>query len=380
MKQRNVIVLLLIAAMLVAVAVSRMNKSAKVFSQGTPQGTPVLTALSQGDVLNSVAKIELIYPASTVIVQRIDGVWSAPEEGGYPVQFSSVADFLRLLAGLEIGQVITVNPEQWAELDLTPPGEGDDSSYTRIVLYDETGKTAAELTLGKQRAADSAAFGMYGADGRYAKAGDVVSVVTESFYTMPHQVISWINTSLLDVAPDSIKILTVQEAEQDALTFTRGEDNVWGSPALGDKATLDDGKVNRLAELFQRSVFSGVVARDEAKWTEYGLDKPTVYTAQTADGTRITLSVGRAQPATGNRYAVVEMQGMSSSPEPTEEAIALQQNISTKNEQFKKWVYLLPPYLLSGVFSHRDDYIKPAEPAPAITPEPAAEITPPIPE
>ena len=358
MNRHFLILLVLIAAALVSLAVSRTEQPSKQFSQGVPQGTLVLPNLSHGDTLNEIAKIELIYPSATVTVQRIDGVWCAPDQAGYPVRVDAVAGFLRTLADLKIGQVITINPDQLMELGLSNSVNEDPvSAYTHILLYDSTGKRAADLILGKPRTGD-AAQGTYGPEGRYAKAGDVVSVVSEPFYSVPRNTLNWMDTTLIEAAPDTLVSLSAAEVDQEPLTFNRDASNQWTSAVFTDELPLDQEKVTRLADLFNRLGFAGVLARDDSKLKEYGLEKPVTYTAQTRDGTRITLFVGHAQPTSGNRYALAEMEAFSTEPEPTEKAMNHLSNAITKNEEMKKWVYLIPAERLNGVFAHHDDYVK----------------------
>lgn len=380
MKQKGVIISVLVAAALVALAVSRNGKTSAPFTQSLPQGTPVLPELSQGDTLNGIGKIELIYPSATVTVQRIDGLWRAPNQAGYPVRFDAVADFLRGLARLRIGQVVTVNPDQLPELGLSSAAKDDSAAtYTHILLYDQADKPVADLTLGKFRTGDSASQSMYGPDGRYAKAGDVVSVITEAFYSLPRSTLNWMDTTILDAPPDTLIEITAQEIGQEPLTFSRdASSNRWISAAFNDETPLDDVKVARLSELFNRLIFADVLARDESKLKEYGLETPTLYTARTKDGKRLTLRVGRAQPATGNRYALAELEAFSSEPTPTEEAVVQLRETTAKNEQLQKWVYLIPAYRLNGVYAHKDDYVKGPEPAPA-NPPPVPESAPAIP-
>lgn len=373
MKQKGILILVLAAGLAAALAVMQAGKKTKQYAAPVPQGTPVLPQLSQGDTLNRVAEMEIIYPASTITVQRINGLWCAPDQAGHPVRFDSVADFLRRLANLKIGQVITVNEPQKEELGLKrASAEDHHSAYTRILLRDEAGQTLAELVLGRSRTGDPAQAVM-GAQGRYVLANDVVSVVTESFYALPRNALSWMDTAVFAFSPAEVSTLIAQEPGADELTFSRDASNQWTCAAFAEEELIDPDKVNRLAELFNNLSFAGVLPRDPEKMKEQGLEEPRVYRAKTRTGEDAELRVGAVDPVTGHRFAVADITFMATTPEPTDDALRRLAETEKARQLLQQWVYLIPAHRFTGVFTHRDDYLLPPEDATAPDTEEPAE-------
>ena len=79
---------------------------------------------------------------------QIGGHWVVVEKGNYPADEARMRRLLLGLADLTLVEPKTERPELFARLDLDDPSNG---KSTLVALQDRTGKTVAELIVGKTR-------------------------------------------------------------------------------------------------------------------------------------------------------------------------------------------------------------------------------------
>ena len=100
MKGKNLLILIVVAAVLVGLAVSSSRK------QSRPVSNLIGTKLFSELPVNDVERIVVKSGSSTVEVVRAESEWVLPSRYGYPANFSKIRDALLKLADMKIGQVL----------------------------------------------------------------------------------------------------------------------------------------------------------------------------------------------------------------------------------------------------------------------------------
>ena len=106
MKAKNLVLLIVVAAVLGGLAYLKSRPSSAPGAGASANGQLVLPALDKTENLNRIAEIVVAGPGSTARVSCVKGKWVAADKFGYPVRFDTVSRFLVTLSGLKVGQQI----------------------------------------------------------------------------------------------------------------------------------------------------------------------------------------------------------------------------------------------------------------------------------
>ena len=311
MKAKNLIILIVIAAILCGWAYVSSSRKGRLTKAATLIGKPVLAALQDAETLNGIDRIVFLTAQGTVTVAKVEGTWVSPAKYNYPVKFDTVRNFLRTLADLKVGQ--SLSSERKEDLNLVSPesatAEDAGKTGTLVKLKTDSSGGVCSLLVGKEHTRQAPEDSPYGRgmgaypDGRFVAAEGQVCLVSEALSDIPGDAKAWLETRIANVSSSDMTDLTVTDSEGRTLTLVRAEgksDLVL--PDLADDEEMDSVKVSGLASVMSWLNFDDIVdpATPEA---DLGFDKATVVTAATKDGKVYTLTLGAGPEGSESRYA-----------------------------------------------------------------------------
>ncbi|MCK5851099.1 MAG: hypothetical protein KAH23_09310, partial [Kiritimatiellae bacterium] len=115
MKGKNLLILLILAALLVAGAV--MTRKRTPYAPPSAIGTLLLPSLK----VNDIEKVTIRSKVSTATLTKIKGQWVSADIFNYPVDYKRLHGALTDMNELKISSVIPVTPQQLSALRLTAP-------------------------------------------------------------------------------------------------------------------------------------------------------------------------------------------------------------------------------------------------------------------
>lgn len=255
------------------------------------------TVLS-GFPINDVAAIAIQAKEGGVTLKKGESAWVVEERADYPANAESVADLLKDVWALEIGQPVPIGRSQYGRLNLVDPAEAEsaDEAATVLVFRDAEGKDLASLWLGKvfERSDNrpSPLGGMSTSEaGRYVKPGDSNSVylVGETFDLAKTDPAEWLSEEFFKV--DSVKSIAVDTGSaEDDWKLVRDDstaDFTLVNAKEGEEA--DGGKTASMKSAFANPRFEDVLVDAEAE--ENKTDKAT-FLIETFDGFTYTIRTG----------------------------------------------------------------------------------------
>jgi hypothetical protein len=333
--------------------------------------------------VNSIEKVVIRSDKGTVTLQKVNGIWTVAERGGYPADFSKIRDVVRSIWELKVVRALEVGPSQFGRLHILPPGKGDESGV-ELDMFDASGKPVKTLILGKASG---------GGDDSDAEAGsgrfvydpslkDRVYLTGETFYSVQAAPQEWLDKDF--IKPGAIKeVMRGPAGNAPGWKLIRKDQT--GSWQLADAKpgeALDQSAVNSLSS-FSPS-FEDVKAANTPD-SETGLKSPLTVDLVTFDGFKYNLEIGGVGPQKSHfvRLKVSADLPSSRSAEPNESA----DDKKKKDEEFAKtqdqlktrlaaeqklqgWVFQVPDWSLETVLKARPDIVKLPPPSPSPKPSP----------
>jgi len=387
MKLKTIATLLILAVLIGALAyyTSREKKTA-----GAPGvlGRKVLPGLP----LNRIAKIVLTSPEGVTTLSKVNDKWSVASRFNYPANFDKIADTMRELSELKIGQTVNAGASELGSFNLLDPRPADTNKTagagTLVELRDEKDGLLASLVIGKNFTRQSArpeetmmGFGGF-ADGQYLKTMDnKVCLVSQSLGRLTEDGKTWLDNSLVDVSSGDLKEISVTGPERAEIKLVRQKDG--DSLVLSDlkpeEGTPETSKINQMANALNQLGFDDVAA-PAISLKETGLDRPVVFTAAANDGLIYKIKIGNALANDSfNRYFTISVTNEpaavqeSSKEEKETKAESTEKNekepkknpaelAAALNAKFGSWVYTIKSYRSEPLLYQRNDLIKKPEP------------------
>ena len=329
--------------------------------------------------VNDIAQIHIRSGTNTLNLAKQDNLWRVGERGGYPADFSKISDLLLKLAGLKVVQNEEIGPSQLGRLELLPPGSGTNSA-TLVEFKDRSGKTLNTLLLGKphlQKPPANSQFGGMGdegwPDGRYVMVGTgtkTVDVISDPLETVQPQPDQWLNKEFLSI--ENPRMVEVQfPVATNSWKLTRASvTNDWQLADAKPDEKLDTTKISTVTNPLSSAGFSDV----EPLKSISPATSDTVLTVETFDGFTYVANIGAKKDdnysVTFKVAANLPAKRVAAKTEKPEEKIKLDQAFKAehaklaaklaKEQQYEKWVYLLPAYSVDEVLKTRGQLL--AEP------------------
>jgi hypothetical protein len=376
MKIRQLVVLIVVAAVLIGLAVwsSRKESRRTAPAQIGAKALPGLDAK-----VNDVDAIVVRSATETARVARVDGTWRVTGKHGYPADFSKVRDLLIKLADLKVAQSLRATPALLKDLQVDPSSAPERQALV-IELLDKSGKSIASLRAGKthMRSSPGEEMSPYGAypDGRFvAAARDRVSLVAETLTEVSASDKNWMDSDLLNVNNGDLSHIEITGATTGVVRLDRpaagGDLAVKDIPA--DKEA-DASKVSRVTSALSYLRFDDV-ADPTLTPAQTGLDKPVTFQAKTAKGQIYTVRVGKTPEGDSRRYAAFAIAHEAPpAPDPADtnavaaakagaaEQAKLAADAKQLNAKLSPWVYLLNSYQTEALCMGQGDLLKTKEP------------------
>lgn len=417
MKLKTLIILLILAVLLAGLAYYSVQKK-KPFSSPSAIGSKILSNLP----VNRVGKIVITSKDGVTTVSKSKEKWVVASRFNYPASFDKVADMIRELSELKVGQTVNVNPSQLGSFNLVSPGPaprsaealrpGEPSGEARakpgptgtntgtlVELRDEKDGFLASLLIGKGFMRQSAAppmemmnLGGY-SDGQYVQTFDgKVYLVSRTLARLTESSKTWLADDFINTAPSDLKEITVSGPDRAPIKLVpraqaaplapqvpRDGDSFTLADLRPEEGSLESSKVSQMTGALNRLGFDDV-ADPALTMKETGLDRPIIFRATTKDGLIYRICLGNTLTndsfdrylaiSVTNEPAVAQLSSEKAKPatdQKEDQPAAEQKNVSKQaaelNGKFGSWIYVIKSYRAEPMLLTRDDLIKKPEPA-----------------
>jgi hypothetical protein len=395
MKGKNLVVLLVVAAALIALAV--LTSKEKPTQAAAAVGKKVLPDLA----VNEIERIVSVSGGATVTVARTETGWVLPAKFGYPADFKKVRDAVLKVQDLKVGQLVRLNDALRAKLKMKPVGDKDGG--TRLDLLGKQGRVVASLLLGAthERAADEASgptrYGGY-PDGRYLSpdGGATVYLVAETLNELVGEQKEWLDTEIVSVnAGDLREIVVTGEGRAELRLARKDGDSKFELANVPEGKELDTSKTYSVESALSYLRFNDI-ADPASTNAAAGMAKPVTFQAETKKGEVYTARVGQSPAGGSDRYLRIEVALKPAAPPPApaadekkddeaakkqeeerkkqeKERRDLEEKVAALNKKFQGWTYLISSYSAESLTKTQDSLLKEKEkPKPATNALPAA--------
>lgn len=326
MKIRTLFILLVIFVFLASLAVLVTREPAQPSAAGPQPGDKLLPGLD----VNRIVTARFEGPQGTTEIRRVNGTWVVSSLFDYPADFDRVAEQLRTLDDLKVGQAVRGGLEAPDEFGFSS------TNTTRILLgSSDQAEEPAELLVGAMRmTSQSSRFPNY-PDGTYVRVGDgPIVLVKETLRRLPRSNDDWVQKNLFSIGADALSEITLVTTQE---TFTV---QVTGPGKYTMDGLKKDEEVNgdvmgRLTSVLQ-SPFFNTVADPDGSDVEQGFASASQCSVKTKDGLVCSLFIGSPVAGTSDRYVRIKVDGGEG-----EEAVSKAKEL---NSRFEKWTYTLGSY------------------------------------
>ena len=347
MTRRAFSILLVLAVIAAAAAVT-----VSIRREGTtaPVTKPEIVFPGLTARLNDVARIEAVRAGEKATLKREgqgeDAPWLLAEAGNYPAKIDRIRQALIGLAQIETVEAKTRVPEHYAKLEVEDPAQPDAKSG-RITLFDASGKTLADLIVGKAKYAAS------GQDTLYIRRPDEARAwLARGKVDVPESRYGWVDTNFLTVDLLRIKRATLNQPGKPALSVFKNDTSerdftIAAQPANSE--IKDIFGAEDIARIVQSVNFEAVkpaaeldVPTDGAPWGEFW----------TFDGLKISLWMKDIDGKGWVAIAASPAEGAT----PDER---VQKEIADLNARLSKWRYQLGSFEYNGLHKTMADLVEP---------------------
>jgi len=378
MKPKTLIILLILAVLFIGLAYYSARKQ-KPFPPAVI-GVKILPNLP----VNRVSKIVITSKNGTTTVAKSKEKWVVASRFNYPANFDKVADTIRKLSELKIGQTVSATPAQLDDFNLVSPVSSGTNkpanAGTLLELRDEKDGFLASLLVGKgfmrqpetPSMENMTGFGDY-SNGQYVQSVDGrVYLVSQSLARMAEDAKTWLADDFIHAPSTDIKEITVSGPDRAPIKLARAKDG--DSFTLADlrpeEGTIDSAKISQITGALNRLGFDDI-ADPALTLKETGLDRPIVFKAATKDGLIYTLQIGNTLTNdTFDRYLTisvtneppVDQQAAGKEGEQATEKKNASEQAAALNGTFGSWIYIIKSYRAEPILLARGDLIKKTEP------------------
>jgi hypothetical protein len=296
MKGSKFLYLVFAAAVVAALAWSLHRSERGSWQQeAVPAGAKIL-----GDFpVNDVASLTLSGPDGRVTLQRGESGWGVGERGGYPTDFEKVSALILKLSDLQALQSLPVAETDYGALALRTEGNDipREEAGTQVELKNAAGQPLAAAILGKTHM--TAPPGMRPeiggtASGRYVMPsgqGGNAYLVSETFSDLQTAPSAWIDKNF--VRPGMPRRVEVQSKDGN-WTLTRDAVGAqWTMEGLRKNQSLDAAKTMSVDSMLTSMAVADVPDGPEDARLKPLEENPVTVTADTFDGVRYILTIGR---------------------------------------------------------------------------------------
>ena len=282
------------AVALVAWLMHRADRNA-FKEQAVAAGSKVL-----GDfAVNDVASVAIAGPDGRVTLKRGESGWGVAERADYPTDFGRISELVLKLSNLEAVQSVPVAEADYGALALRTEGNDipREEAGTNVELQDSAGKPIASLVLGKTHmTAPQGIRPEIGgtASGRYVlpdSSRDNAYLVSETFSDLQTTPGSWIDKTF--VRPAMPRRVEVKSKDGAWILKRDVSGGPWTMEGLRKNQSLDMTKAMSIDSMFTGMAVADVPDGPDDARVKPLKENPVTVTADTFDGIRYTLTIGR---------------------------------------------------------------------------------------
>jgi len=235
--------------------------------------------------INQVAHIELTDKNGLTHLVLQNDRWVVQEKSGYNAEFSKVKTLLLGLAELKTIESKTEKPENYGRLGVQGIGEPGDIDSKQIRLIDKAGNVQYTLIIGKSKPsrAPGAKPAFY-----VRQLGEAKSWLVSGKIDIAATQTDWLNTQILDIEPDNIQSIKIQQPDQDVLKISKttiSDENFTVENLPVNAVLKSNSAVNTMANMLQNLAFEDVLSRGTFRANEAEITRVVV---ETFDGLQIT--------------------------------------------------------------------------------------------
>lgn len=351
---------LLFAAVVVAVLAWYLHRSERGNwrEEAVPAGAKVLGEFP----VNEVTAVTLSGPDGRVTLQRGETGWGVSERSGYPADFERVSALILKMSDLEALQSVPVGEADYGALGLRSGADDiprEEAAMT-VELKNSAGQPLAALVLGKTHMTTPQGIrpeigGM--SSGRYvmpAAGGGSAYLVAETFSDLPTAPSAWIDKTF--VRPGMPSRVEVRSKGGQWMLSREAAGGPWTMEGLRKNQSLDMAKAMGIDSMFTSMAVADVPDGPDDARVKPLEENPVTVTADTFDGVRYVLTIGRGD---GDNLPVkVTAEALPGETEPAgEEAKKAREEKLAAAAKFKDRIVFIPRNFLAPFLSTRAELL-----------------------
>ena len=237
-----------------------------------------------GESINDVTGLVIRKGENQVVSIRLThGSWQVEEKQGYPADAGKLRSALLILADAKVLEEKTSRPDMYSRLGVEDP-DGPDAQGLLITI--ELGETRQGLIIGKPAMGNS----------QYVRRrNEAQSLLVNQGLSMEADAMKWVQTGILDIAPQQVSQVEIHHPDGDTLTIASpgdSRDNFVIQNLPDGREPLSEFAANGIASSIERLNFEDVRRKDP---DNQGHSISVTFT--TREGLLITLSLRSGSPA-----------------------------------------------------------------------------------
>lgn len=312
--------------------------------------------------VNDVTSVTLSGPDGRVTLQRGEKGWGVSERSGYPTDFERVSALILKISDLEALQSVPVGEADYGALALRTGAEDipREEAGTTVELKNSVGQPLAALVLGKTHMTTPQGIRPEiggTASGRYvmpAAGGGNAYLVAETFSDLQTAPSAWIDKTF--VRPGMPSRIEVRSKGGNWILSREAAGGQWTMEGLRKSQSLDMAKAMSIDSMFTSMAAADVPdGPDDARIKPLD-ENPVTVTADTFDGVRYVLTIGRGD---GDNLPVkVTAEALPGDAEPAgEEAKTARGEKLSAAAKFKDRIVFIPRNFLAPFLSSRAELL-----------------------
>lgn len=245
--------------------------------------------------LETVKKIVIQSPGSTVTLEEMDSKWTVADRGGYPADFTKVGKLAREIDELKVLTKEEVGESQMGRLELLPPDTDEsEGAGTDIAFLSGSGEEVSRIRIGKaaktSSTPDPMGMGMGGSSsGKFVMrpSDKSVFIVGENLASVDAEPSAWLNKSDFYKVSKPAMIQVSSSDPEVNWTMTRSsETDSWKLSDLTDDEKMSSSSANVLNNYMGFPSFTDI-ATDQSL-----MDNSRTIEVKTFEGFEYKFSVG----------------------------------------------------------------------------------------
>jgi hypothetical protein len=351
---------LLFAAVVVAALAWYLHRSERGSwqEQAVPAGAKILGEFP----VNDVTAILLSGPDGRVSLERGELGWGVTERSAYPTDFERVSALILKMSDLEALQSVPVAEADYGALSLRTQGADipREEAGTRVELKNAAGQTLAAIVLGKTHttAPEGIRPEIGGtASGRYVMpvaGGGNAYLVSETFSDLQTNPSAWIDKAF--VRPGMPRRVEVKSKDGSWVLQREVPGGQWTMEGLRKNQSLDMSKAMSIDSMFTGMAVADVPDGPDDARLKPLQDNPVIVTADTFEGIRYVLTIGRGD---GDNLPVsVAAEALPDEAEPaSEEAKKARDGKLAAAAKFQDRVVFIPRNFVAPFLLARSEFL-----------------------